>query len=116
MTKLINKDQLYVDLFFTLDRVAMGDVLLNVTSDYDKTESIITLSSPITSNERYTAYSLLNQFQDYADGLYTYVLTDAFGILESGSIKIQSEDFGTPNYTSYQSEDDDYIVYDDDQY
>lgn len=116
MTKLINKTEEFVQLYFTLDRVLHGEAMLLIRSDFDKTESHIQLPQPSVSNERYTAFILDNPFKNYADGLYTYVLTDDFGSLETGSIKIQSEDFGTPNYTSYNQEDDNYIVFDGDQY
>lgn len=116
MTLLIDKTEEFVQLYFTCDRDLHGFAMLNVVSDFDKTESTIKLPQPDVSNERYTTYYLNNPFQDFADGLYTYQLVDDFGSLETGSIKIQSEDFGQPNYTSYTNEDDNYITYDGDDY
>lgn len=114
MTKLIIKDSENINLYFTLDRDIQGDVNLIVTSDYSNDKNEIELPLPTVSNSRYTLFNIQNPFTEYSDGLYTYQLTDDFGALETGSIKIQSDDFGALNdIIEIDNDGDDFIVIED---
>lgn len=114
MTKLINKDSENINLYFTLDRDIEGDVKLIVTSDYSNDENKIELPLPTITNSRYTLFNIQNPFQNYNDGLYSYQLIDNEGKLETGSIKIQSDDFGQPNdIIEIDNDGDDFIVIED---
>jgi len=114
MTKLINKDSENINLYFTLDRDIEGDVKLIVVSDYTNNELYIDLGNPDITNSRYTLFILANPFKGYTDGLYSYELTDGIGQLETGSIKIQSDDFGQPNdFKEIDNDGDDFIVIED---
>lgn len=115
MTKLINKHDVLINLFFTFDRAISGLVLLELINDFDLKSIKIELPIPVISNERYTLFTITNELiQNLPDGLYTYHLDDVNGDLESGSIKIQSNDLGdnTENMIEYDEGDDDFITYD----
>lgn len=115
MTKLINKHDVLINLYFTLDRAVSGIVYLELINDFDLTSIKIELPVPVVSNERYTLFTITNELiQNLSDGLYTYHLDDANGDLESGSMKIQSDDFvdNTENMIEYEDGDDDFITYD----
>ncbi|WP_185216293.1 hypothetical protein [Sphingobacterium mizutaii] len=114
MTKLIKKESDTINLYFTLDRPIEGDVNLVVVSDYTNNELYIDLGNPTISNSRYTLFILENPFKEYADGLYSYYLNDDLGQLETGGIKIQSNDFGQPSeFLEIDEDGDDFIVIED---
>ncbi len=115
MTKLISKNSENVNLYFTLDRPLEGDVNIVVTSDYTKNEIYIDLPAPSVNNSRYTLFTIENLFKAYADGLYTYYLNDSTGQLETGSIKIQGNDFGSAEsqFIELLEDGDDFITCED---
>lgn len=114
MTKLINKGDATINLYFTIDTPIMGDASLLLVSDFDLSEYVVALPEPLISNERYILFNLSNAFTNLNDGLYTYQLSDEYGILEQGSAKIQTDDFGDVEPVAYtNADDDDFVVYED---
>lgn len=114
MTNLIKKGQASTQLYFTLDREIKGKVQLELINDYDLKSFKSELPSPIINNERYTHFTVTTPFLDLSDGLYTYQLEDDNGILESGNVKIESDDFGQPNDAIEYDDNrhDSFITYD----
>ncbi len=114
MTKLINKEDEQINLYFSLDDVFEGEFQLEVVSDFTNKSTSIQLPQPEISNERYSLFILQNPFKNYLDGLYTYHLKLDNSIVQSGSLKIQSADFGeNDSITEFLEDSDDFIVLED---
>jgi len=114
MTQLINKKDSEVVFVFTYDRITEGDIYLSLKNTYDTAITKYLLPKPNSVGfNRYVKYTVVNTFLNLPDGLYTYDVTDLQGSLETGSLKIQSDDFGSFDPLEYhpESENSDYIVY-----
>ncbi|WP_099369867.1 hypothetical protein [Sphingobacterium sp. 1.A.5] len=115
MTKLINKDEESIKLWFTLDRKLSGLVLFNIISDYDLSTNTIQLPPARQENERFVLFEITDELAELNDGLYTYQLEDSNGELESGNMKIQSSNLGQNTETNEFNfdGDDEFAVYED---
>ncbi|OYD44893.1 hypothetical protein CHU00_14865 [Sphingobacterium cellulitidis] len=113
MTKLINKEDEKINLYFSLDDVIEGEFQLEIVSDFTNKSTSIELPQPEITNERYTLFILQNPFENYLDGLYTYHLKVNNSIIQSGNMKIQSSDFGDNHFQEFIEDGDDFIVIED---
>lgn len=116
MTKLINKGDENINLYFTLDRQTSRFILLELINDFDLNSIKIPLPAPAIANERYTLFTVTNDdFKNLNDGLYTYHLGDSNGSLESGSMKIQYNNYGSidPSFIEFEEDGDDFITCED---
>lgn len=121
MSILLNKTTGNNRVIFTFSNYAEGDTYLNIYNTYNQKEKSILLGiNTSIDRTRYNEYIVpIEDFNTLAEGLYTYVITDAqtalCGALDTGSLKV-IDCCGGEELIEFtpESDKDSFIVYDED--
>lgn len=106
----ITVNALQFELPINTPNIPLGDVSIDIKSQYSQTNIISQFASVIESNERYSIISvfLSEEIQDkHYNGIYEYTVYSNENIYDTGLLKLITEPGGGTGTQAYQSNNED---------